>query len=109
VKDCQNQIKDHVEGAGCEPFVLEGRKFISLRFDHDDVQSPMDVDDPIRLVVNYTQSIMGFTLFNTSPKKIAMIGLGGGSLSEYCRHHSPNTHMLVINNNPKLIEMRDQF
>ena len=55
VKDFQNQMKDHIEGVRCEPFVLESRKFTSLHFDHDAVQSLMDIDDPNRLVVLSTE------------------------------------------------------
>lgn len=55
MKDFQNQMKDHIEGVRCEPFVLESGKFTSLHFDHDAVQSLMDIDDPNRLVVLSTE------------------------------------------------------
>jgi spermidine synthase len=69
----------------------------------------MDIQAPIRLVVSYTETMMGFLLFHPNPKSIAMIGLGGGSLAKYCHHYLPESSILVLENNPKVIALKDKF
>ena len=69
----------------------------------------MDMQAPIRLVVSYTETMMGFLLFHPEPKSIAMIGLGGGSMAKYCHHHLPKASIVVLESNPKVIALKDQF
>jgi spermidine synthase len=38
-----------------------------------------------------------------------MIGLGGGSLAKYCHHHLPGSSILVLENNSKVIALKDKF
>ena len=62
----------------------EGMRLMS--FDGDRLQSAMAINSPYELAVAYTQRIMSFLLFHPAPQRIAMIGLGGGSLAKciYC-------------------------
>jgi len=67
------------------------------------VQSAARLSDPIELVLAYTRSMMGFLLFVTEPGRVAMIGLGGGSLAKFVRHHMPSAQITVVENNPQVI------
>lgn len=67
------------------------------------VQSAMRLRDPVELVLSYTRAMMGFLLFVPEPKRVAMIGLGGGSLAKFIRHHLPDTHIVVVENNSQII------
>lgn len=67
------------------------------------VQSAMRLRDPVELVLSYTRSMMGFLLFVPEPKRVAMIGLGGGSLAKFVRHHMPGTSVVVVENNDQVI------
>jgi len=109
IKDLLRQMKDGFDGVNHEPFVIESRRFKSMHFDHASTQSLMDIQAPMKLVVDYTKSIMGFLFFQPKPKNIAMIGLGGGSIAKYCHHHLSQSHFLAIENNPKVIALRNQF
>ncbi|QWE16211.1 hypothetical protein [Polynucleobacter sp. AP-Nino-20-G2] len=109
VKEGLSKLKQRFDGARDEPYVVESRQFKALYFDSESTQSLMDVQAPLRLVVSYTETMMGFLMFHSNPKSIAMIGLGGGSLAKYCHHHLPNTSILVLENNPKVIALKDQF
>ena len=92
-----------------EPFVFEGEDSISLHFDLHSIQSVMQKSDPDSLLLGYTRTMMGFLLFKSEPKSIAMIGLGGGSLAKYCAKYLPNAHFTAIEINPKVIALREKF
>jgi len=109
IKESLSALKERFDGTKGEPFVIESNKFKALYFDHESTQSLMDTRAPMRLVVSYTETMMGFLLFNSNPKSIAMVGLGGGSLAKYCHHHLPDSAIVILENNPKIIALRDQF
>jgi len=67
------------------------------------VQSAMSLRDPVELVLSYTRAMMGFLLFVPEPTRVAMIGLGGGSLAKFVRYHLPDTRIVVVENNPHVI------
>src|SRR5260370_35455070 len=73
------------------------------------VQSQMLASDPNFLVLSYTRTMMAFMLFNKEPKRIAMIGLGGGSMSKWCYHELPKTDIAVIEINQMVVSLRDKF
>lgn len=81
----------------------------ALRFGLTDVQSAMDLSNPDRLVLNYTRLMMGFVLFQPRPLNVLMIGLGGGSLPKFCHRHFPGTDITVVEIDPRVIALRDQF
>jgi len=92
-----------------KPFLYEGDRDIILHFDFSATQSHMHKADPDKLVLGYTRTMMGFLLFQPKPERIAMIGLGGGSLAKYCLRHVPDAHFTALEINPKVIALRDKF
>ena len=92
-----------------KPFVLESGTKKSLHFSMGETQSRMDVLHPECLDVGYTRTMMGFLLFHPEPRDIAMIGLGGGSLAKFCHRHLPRTRIHVVEINPHVIALRDEF
>ena len=64
---------------------------------------------PERLVLDYTRTMMGFLLLQPAPQRIAMIGLGGGSLLKYCRRHLPDAEFTAVEISPEVIALRRQF
>jgi spermidine synthase len=91
------------------PFVIETLNSKALHFSHGAIQSRMRLDDPVALDLDYTQSMMSFLLFNPKPKRVVMIGLGGGSLPKFCHRHLPRSRIDVVEINPHVIALRDQF
>jgi spermidine synthase len=92
-----------------KPFVYRKHGTVSLHFDPIAVQSEMRRDAPDELVLPYTQTMMGFLLFKPKPQRIALIGLGGGSLAKYCYARLPEASILVAEINPDVIALRDVF
>lgn len=91
------------------PMVVESSHLVSLLFDTRGVQSSMFTHDSCALAVGYTRTMMGFLLFQPRPRRISMIGLGGGSLVKYCYHHLPETIIAAIEINPEVIALRQRF
>jgi spermidine synthase len=80
-----------------------------MYFSGDHLHSQMSRQRPGHLAIDYTRTMMGFLLFNSTPVHIAMIGLGGGSMLKFCYHHLPQTQLTVIEINPHVIALKEEF
>jgi spermidine synthase len=92
-----------------KPYLIECDGMLSLQFDALCMQSEMNIEEPDQLVFSYTRTMMSFLLFEPSPKRIAMIGLGGGSLAKYCYRYLPQAEISVVEINPDIIALRNEF
>ncbi len=92
-----------------KPFVYLTAKTKALHFSIAEVQSRMELRQPHALHLEYTRSMMGFLLFEPAPAYIAMIGLGGGSLAKFCYRHLTTAKICVVEINPYVIALRDDF
>jgi spermidine synthase len=102
-------VPQHAASALDAPFVFSADGHKSLYFTLDQLQSRMCCAESSRLEVDYTRTMMGFLLFDRQPRHIVMIGLGGGSLLKFCRRHLPDAKSTVIEINPKVVALRQQF
>lgn len=92
-----------------QPYVFKDDTSRSMHFSLHEIQSRMRLQDPQALDLRYTRTMMGFLLFHPCPQRIAMMGLGGGSLAKFCHHHLPAAHMDVVEINPHVIALREEF
>ena len=103
-------MPDRLESAQhVKPFVYESVSSKALHFSISEIQSRMQLNDPHALNLEYTRTMMGFLLFKPEPQNIAMIGLGGGSLAKFCHRYLPRTRLQVVEINPHVIALRDEF
>lgn len=113
----QNPLKEVISwfkpepsyGLNGHPYIQEEDGLLALHFNRLSVQSEMRLDAPDELVLGYTRALMSFMLFAPNPKHIAMVGLGGGSLAKYCYRNLPQSDILVIEINPGVIALRNEF
>ncbi|MDO8264630.1 MAG: transferase [Gallionella sp.] len=91
------------------PFVFTADGLKSLYFTLDQLQSRMCSAQPTYLDVDYTRTMMGFLMFDSKPVNIGMIGLGGGSLLKFCYRHLPDARFTVVEINPHVIALRQEF
>ena len=91
------------------PLFYEADGELSLHFGFPTIQSRMLRSDPQRLVLDYTQTMMGFLLFVPEPRHIAMVGLGEESLAKYCRSKLPDCDFTAIELLPEVIALREEF
>ncbi|HQQ63803.1 MAG TPA: hypothetical protein PLF22_09545 [Pseudomonadales bacterium] len=92
-----------------KPFVHDEYGHLLLQFGPASVQSQMHLEDPLRLTLGYTRTLMGFLLFVPKPARITMIGLGGGSLPKYCFEKLPEAKIDVVEISAEVIALRDTF
>ena len=92
-----------------KPFVIDDGKSRFLYFNVRLMQSEMSLKVPNDLMLRYTQKMMAFLLFHPRPKRIVLIGLGGGSLVRFCHHRLPGARMTAIELDPEVIAWRDTF
>jgi spermidine synthase len=96
-------------GSYAKPFVIDNGPRRFLHFDLDAVQSAMDLGDPARLALPYTRKMMAFLLFNPAPKRILLLGLGGGSLAKFCYAYLPAATLTAVEVNQDVIDLREEF
>ncbi len=96
-------------GDSGRPYILEDREFRELHFTRYASQSSMRIADPTELVSAYTRKMMAFLLFVPRPRRILMIGLGGGSLAKYCYRYLPAASIVVVEPDAEVIALRGEF
>jgi spermidine synthase len=92
-----------------KPYVEQDGNELTLQFGPTSIQSCLNPDEPDRLLLGYTRTLLGFLLFVQNPHRMTMIGLGGGALPKYCYRHFPDCHIDVVEINLDVIALRDTF
>jgi spermidine synthase len=88
---CRQSLWESVlDGTYNKPFIVDHGPRRFLHFDLDAVQSAMHLEHPDRLSLAYTRKMMAFLLFNRTPARILLLGLGGGSLAKFCYRCLPS-------------------
>jgi spermidine synthase len=91
------------------PRLYEEADVVTLQFQIGEVQSQMRMSDPHGLVLAYTRAMVSFLRASPVPRRIAMIGLGGGSMAKWCYRQLPETAITVVEINPMVIALREEF
>lgn len=91
------------------PFVVDDGERRHLFFNIRLMQSAMRLAAPNALEFRYTRKMMAFLLFNPRPKRIVLIGLGGGSLVKFCHHRLPAARLTAVELDPDVIAWREAF
>src|SRR3954468_242592 len=96
-------------GSYDKPFIVDNGRRRFLHFDFGAIQSAMELSNPLRLALAYTRKMMAFLLFNASPRRILLLGLGGGSLAKFCYFNLPDASLTAVEVSEDVIALRDQF
>jgi len=80
----------------------------SLHIGSDTVQSSMRLSRPYDLELSYTRSMMAFLLFQATPGNVLMVGLGGGSVAKFVRHHMSDARVRVLEIDPQVVAIARQ-
>jgi spermidine synthase len=100
---------DIMMGRYAKPFILDDGRVRRLYFTLRYLQSAMTLKNPHALDLAYTRKMMAFLLFHPNPKRILIVGLGGGSLAKFCHKHLPRARVTAIEIDPTVIAMSGQF
>ena len=90
-------------------FVTEKSGVRSLHIASDTIQSSMRLARPNDLELAYTRSMMGFLLFVSEPRRLLMVGLGGGSLAKFVYHRLPGAAAEVLEINPDVVAIARRY
>lgn len=97
------------EQASTEPTLYEDGEVRRLYFGPDYIQSEMRLADPVALQLKYTQRMMACLLFVPRPRSIAVVGLGGGSLTKFCLARLPKAQVTTIEIDRRVIALSRAF
>ena len=82
---------------------------LDLRFAAGVAQSRMRRDAPDQLVGGYTRTMLAALLWQPSPARIGIIGLGGGSQAKFLYRHFPRAMIEALEINPEVLALRERF
>jgi len=91
------------------PRLHKNSQTLTLSFEGTLIQSCMSLADPDDLVLDYTRAMMGALLFNPEPRRVLMIGLGGGAMVKYLYRHVPQAALTVVEISQAVIDLRHDF
>ncbi|MBI2308019.1 MAG: spermidine synthase-like protein [Rhodocyclales bacterium] len=92
-----------------KPFVVDDGELRYLYFNTRLMQSAMRIATPDTLELRYTQLMMSFLLFLPRPQRLALIGLGGGSLLKFCHRQLPAATFTAIEIDADVIAFGEAF
>lgn len=86
------------------------RQLIFVRDTGDEViESAVDLEHPERLQVPYTRSMFASHLFVAEPKRVLIVGLGGGGMVHFLKHHQPELVIDAVEIDPAVVKVAEDF
>ena len=84
---------------------------LHLKFDINSraVQTVIDCEQPQLIKMKNLQYLMGILNFIPTPKKILLLGIGGGSMVHFFRYHFPDCELTGVDFDAELIEIAQQY
>lgn len=82
----------------------------TLLFDSGGVrQSVVKVGDPDHLELPYARAMVSGLALCPEPKRVLVVGLGGGTIPSFLHKHYPQTRIDVVDIDPVVVEVAKQF
>lgn len=84
-------------------------RHVELQFHGDVTQTRMSRWFPQRLHVGYTRTMLAALWLHPDPRRIGIIGLGGGAQTKFCHLHLPSARIDVAESDADVIALRSEF
>jgi spermidine synthase len=85
----------------------------SLNFVRDNgeehIQSVWNSKKPYDLVTNYSRLMFSSYLFVPHPKRVLIVGLGGGAMVHFLQHYDQEVKVDAVEIDPKVVEFADKY
>lgn len=81
----------------------------SLLFGGSVLQSSMSLSTPHDLTLSYTRYMMASLLLDAEPKRILVVGIGGGSLVRFLHHHLPEARIDGTDISASVLDLADRY
>jgi spermidine synthase len=102
----------HIESEYNDIYITKRRGMLIMTFQlkgWDYTESVANLSDPDDLPLHYSRAMMASLLYPKEPKKILMIGLGGGSISTYLGRAMPDVTIDTVELDRRVIEVAKQY
>lgn len=73
------------------------------------VQSRIDLTAPHRLISPYARAMFGSYLYQPHPRRVLIVGLGGGAMVRFLTHHEPEARIDAVEIDPAVVRLADQY
>jgi spermidine synthase len=73
------------------------------------IQSVLNTKRPYELITNYSRVMFASYLFMPQPKRVLIVGLGGGAMVHFFEHYDPNVKVDAVEIDPKVVELADKY
>lgn len=73
------------------------------------VETALDLRNPHHLLVPYTQSMFASYLFSSKQERVLIVGLGGGAMIHFLKHHDPQLQVDVLEIDPVIVKIADEY
>jgi spermidine synthase len=89
--------------------VSEERGIRYLHFGSEAIQGAMRIADPIKLELEYTRDMVAAVLLPAAIKRIAVLGLGAGSVTKWLHAHCDGADITTVELSPAVIQVAQGF
>lgn len=73
------------------------------------VQSRLDLTAPQTLASPYARSMFASYLYQPRPRRVLVVGLGGGAMVRFLAHHEPDVRLDVVEIDPAVVRLAAQY
>lgn len=77
----------------------------TLRFGQEAVQSKMSLENPTKLLLEYTRLMTMALLFNSKPQNVLFMGVGGASIPKFIHKYFPECHLHLVDRSPLIPDL----
>ena len=76
---------------------------------HEVVQSRVNLSEPQTLVSPYAHRMFASYLYQPLPRRVLIVGLGGGAMVRFLTHHEPQVQIDAVEIDPAVVRLADQY
>ena len=73
------------------------------------VQSRIDLTAPHNLVSPYARSMFASYLYQPHPRRVLIVGLGGGAMVRFLAHHEPDVRIDAVEIDPVVVRLAGEY
>jgi len=73
------------------------------------IQSRINLTAPQTLVSPYAHGMFASYLYQPHPRRVLIVGLGGGAMVRFLTHHEPTVQIDAVEIDPVVVRLADQF
>ena len=73
------------------------------------VQSRIRLAEPHVLVAPYARAMFASYLYQPQPRRVLIVGLGGGAMVRFLTHHEPDLQIDAVEIDPVVVKLADRF